>query len=578
MRRRVVPAVAALAVLLAAGLFGWSQCTPVAAPTATVAPLALTGGFGPGAFVADQSSSRSGTFLGSFLRGASSFAPGAGGSAGVQLELDGLIVIAGQSNAVGQGNTSNADSGLLMTSVFAGATIDTHIAAAAGDPPTYVNVARRDLQPYAAGGSPGMGVELSLGRWLATYNGMPTPIAIAKMAINGIQIASWLPAATYPTTPPNLYTQFLAYIDAQAAAVSKPLGAIIWIQGESDATQDVNANAYAANLDTLFGALRAEYGETWLLVIVGLNPEQIAGTITQTRFDTVRAAQQAYVAAHSENTIFVAPDRVPIGNGDNLHYLVDEYWSLGNTIGEAVAAKLKPNRDDSIGSGPAPRIQYISEPALWSSTGTAALTIRGPPVHRAGDRDFLILGTGALEAAPVLDSAAGFTLVPGATAQSQVSTTIDTYCHVYTRVADSSAIAAGGGRLADPVRQDNNNNSIGFIVTVRGSDTTSAGIDAVSSNVNNASNTTANITGVTTTGANRLVLFFQTTFSGSNNAASWANATLPDFAVDRDSINPMNVTVTVGHGTLAAAGSSGNVTGTRAAASTTASVAIAVAP
>jgi hypothetical protein len=494
---------------------------------------------------------------------------------GPTLELDGLVVIAGQSNAVGQGNTSNADNGLLMTVAFTGATIDTHIAAAAGDPPTWVDVARRDLQPYAAPGSPGMGVELSLGRYLTEYNGMPAPVDMAKMAINGIQIASWLPAATYPTTPPNLYSQFTAYVDAQCAAVSKPLGVLVWIQGESDATQDVNANAYAANLAALFDPLRALYGEEWLLVIVGLNQEQVAGTITQTRFDTVRAAQMGYAAAHPTNTIFVDPNRVPIGNGDNLHYLVDEYWSLGNTIGEAIAAKLKPARSTNKGTGPAPWIQNIVEPVVWTNAGAVDSKGRGVAVQQAGDIDILVVGTGQLEVTPALTTPEGFTRVSGSPAQSQFSTTIDCYCDVYARVADAPTLAANGGRMPDPVVTDNNNNISAFMFTVRGG----SAVHATQVSANNASGTAVSITGVTTSVDNCLVLYIQTTFSGVNNAAtSWVNATLPDFTVVRDTINPMNLTVTVAAGTKATAGATGTVTGTRAGASTMANICLAIAP
>jgi hypothetical protein len=491
--------------------------------------------------------------------------------------FDGGIGIFGQSNARGQANTSLSDAGLNVTALYANVQHAHQSAPAAADPPVWVNVpaagTERDLQPWAAPGSPGMGVELSLGRYMAEYSDCVLPLHSSTIAIAGSGIVSWLSDATYPTTPPNLYSQTVSYFRERETTTGKTLKLAVWIQGESDATLDANAAAYEARLGALMDAFHADFPEA-TFCIVGLNQNMVGfNSITQTRFDTLRAAQLACIAARSSWSMFYNPDHVPMST-DNLHYAADGYWTLGNGIAAAYIVRTQ-TAVQRRGSGPAPYIQEVCEPTVWSSTGTVDLAIRGPARSVVGDRHFLVLGTGALEAAPTLVDAAGFTLVPGAQAQSQVSTTIDCYCDVYTRVVTAENLAAAGGiRLADPILDDNNNNIIGFIFSVGGA----GAIDAVATSVNNASNTVANITGVTTTGPNRLVLFCQTTFSGSNNAASWANATLPDFAVDRDSINPMNVTVTVGHGTLAAAGSTGNVTGTRAAASTTASVCIAVAP
>jgi hypothetical protein len=499
------------------------------------------------------------------------------GAAPPDLTFDGGIGIFGQSNARGQANTSLSDSGLNVTTLYANVQHAHQSAPAAADPPVWVNVpaagTERDLQPWAAPGSPGMGVELSLGRYMAEYSDCVLPLHSSVIAIAGSTISQWLPASTYPTTPPNLYAQMVAYFRERETTTGKTLKLAVWIQGESDATQDANAAAYEGRLGTLMDAFHVDFPDA-LFVVVGLNQNMVGfNSITQTRFDTIRAAQATCIAARSAWSVFVNPDHVTMST-DNLHYAADGYWSLGNAIGAASIVKLQ-TAVQRRGSGPAPYIQEVCEPTIWSSSGTLDLAVRGPARQVAGDRHFMVLGTGALEAAPTLVSAAGFTLIPGAQSQSQVSTTIDCYCDVYERTVTAEDLASAGGiRLADPVLDDNNNNIIGFIFSVGGA----GAIDAVSHNENNASNTTANITGVTTTGPNRLVLFLQTTFSGSNNAASWANATLPDFAVDRDSINPMNVTVTVGHGTLAAAGSTGNVTGTRAAASTTASVCIAVAP
>lgn len=506
------------------------------------------------------------------------------GAGGGVVTFDGGIGIFGQSNARGQANTSLADSGLSVTTPYANVQHAHQSAPSAADPPAWINVpaagTERDLQPWGAPGGAGMGIELSCGRALAEYSQCVLPLHSSTIAIAGIAISSWLPGASYPTTPPNLYAQTVTYFRERETTTGKQLKIAIWIQGESDCTTDPNAAAYESRLGTLMDQFHIDFPNA-LFVVVGLNEDQIDGTsITTTRFNTLRAGQQAAVAARSAWAIFVNPDRIPTST-DILHYNADTYWSLGNAIANAVIVKLQ-GAAKNRGSGPAPWIQYVNEPTLWTSgSSVLSLVVRGPAAHQAGDRDFLILGSGQNESPPVLTNAAGFTLVPGASAQSQFSTTVDCYIHVYTRVADQATIDANGGRMPDPTLgsgSPTNTNKIGFIVTVRGANTSGAAINAVQTTVNNASNTTANITGVTSTVDNCLVLYLQTTFSGSSNAASWANATLPDFAIDRDSINPMNVTVTVGHGTKAVAGATGNVTGTRAANSTTASVCIAVAP
>lgn len=475
-----------------------------------------------------------------------------------------LVLIAGQSNAVGHGDTDHVDRGLAVTTPYTSATIDTKISDGLSDPIAWTTVARRDLQPYHAGGASGMGPEISLGRYLVEYNGIASVVPMSKFAVGGTFITDWLPSGTVPAAS-NLYSQFIAYIDAQIAATGEQLGVLVWMQGDTDATDSAASLAYQANLTTLMAALRVRYGN-FVLVITKMNSASSGSGIVAGYRANVQAAQAAYVATDS-HSVLVDCDGVP-NSTDNVHYDGDGLISVGNLIGEAVSAIVAPTRNTNRSSGPAPWIQSTNEPMVF---GAGALSPRAP-VHAAGDDLFLVVAMGLVDTPPSFSAANGYTLVDSK--QSAFSGTQKQNLYVYRK----RATAAG---MPNPVLADNNDVNVAWIFAVRGAATSP--IDVVSKGANDTYDTAFSIAGGTTLTANTLMLSIFAGYTGDVNLSisGWTNASITSFAEVRDSVSNIAGTgqaIALAAGTKATAGAYNSTIATPSNLSISAGLTIAIKP
>lgn len=495
------------------------------------------------------------------------------------LVVEGHVFWRGDSNVVGQGTSDHMDNGLGLQNSYSGSTERHYYGVAITNPVSWVDVARRDLQPYDIVGNPAVGPQLSFGRYARLYGGWSTTLVQSTMALNGSTSAHWAPASTSPNNPKNLHNQFLDFADAELAASGKPISAIIDAIGVNNASDNTLTANYASDLAATELALRAKYGASWLYVLVRVNVNMTGGGTLANR-NTIRAAQDAFAAAHPTNCIVVNMDRISVSNSA-LHYTADEQASCGNWIAEKVCEKLRPGRSWDLGSGSAPWVQSYNEPTARSQTSTGDLTVRGPARSRAGDWEYLLIGQGTNAVAPALTTAQGFTAVASVQGVSVFSGS-DQYLYLYERRCDQATLDANDGRMPDPVITDNNTSKQALIFSVRNAYQPGAyasAIEAVQMTASNAFSTSPSATGTTTLGANRLVLHLQTGFCGSPNAASaWADATLAGFALLRDSTDDTNETSSIAAGTLAAAGATGTVTGTRAAATLMENAVVAVKP
>jgi hypothetical protein len=126
-----------------------------------------------------------------------------------------------------------------------------------------------DPQPIATGtgGSPWS----ALGDLLVER--FDVPIGLISVAWGGTSVAQWQPGAA-----DALYLRL-----AWALGVAGPGGvrAVLWHQGESDAAAGTSAADYAARLETLIRASRADagWGVPWLVARVGFLPNLAPGTI-----------------------------------------------------------------------------------------------------------------------------------------------------------------------------------------------------------------------------------------------------------------------------------------------------------
>lgn len=483
-----------------------------------------------------------------------------------------LVLLRGQSNANGRADVGTCDPGLGLATTYTSANISQKASDALTNPITWdFDYAFRDLQPYRAGGNPGMGIELSLGRYLRTY--VPafasTEPYIDKLAINGSALANrWKPdAAVDPSLPggQNLHTIDLARITAQEAASGLRAGVYIWIQGEADATDITWANAYQVNLQALYDALTAAFP----LMKFVFNKLHVDCVETYT--STVRAAQVAFAAANPE-AVMVDCDDIPLPVGD-VHFVGDAMATLGNRLGEAAAVAMYPSRNGNRVAGSDPFIQAINEPcARGTDALTAANNKKAPriPVHTAGDDLFLVVATGVADVAPTTPS--GWTLVTSK--QSNAGSRANVY--VYRLRASAAGTTA-------PDVADTNALNLALCFVVRGGG--ASPINTTGTTSNDAYNPTMTLPSVTTTVDGCLVINIVAGYSGDPNISQsgWTNATLTGLAEYRDSAFNVNgsgdgMFIAVAAGVKATAGATGATTVTPSNISINCGITIAVQP
>ena len=121
---------------------------------------------------------------------------------------------------------------------------------------------------------PGFGLELSMGKTLA--DSMPeTKFAFIKDAVSGSCLnhsSGWLPPSSGGTTG-RLYTNMMQHIDDALSKIDTTrytlsMAGFVWLQGESDAMNRVDALVYETNLTNLIKDIRKKFNTDDLPVIV----------------------------------------------------------------------------------------------------------------------------------------------------------------------------------------------------------------------------------------------------------------------------------------------------------------------
>jgi hypothetical protein len=234
-----------------------------------------------------------------------------------------LVVVAGQSNAVGTASTK------LIT--IRPEVADPYDAVSfrqwwhtgdKTDPLTWSVVPPGPLAPRDDGGVRKFSVELSLMRDLDAAR--PGQWVGAKVAVGGTSLYThWKVDGGYPAAE-NLYHQMVDDIDATLADTGAILDTIVWIQGGEDALEPYSANAYAANVTDFIQALREHFGASWSGRFVF---DKLSVRSSLPYQDIVRA-QQAQVAADVPNVAMVDADDLDMPYPP--HYGADSYVTLGD--------------------------------------------------------------------------------------------------------------------------------------------------------------------------------------------------------------------------------------------------------
>lgn len=155
-------------------------------------------------------------------------------------------------------------------------------------------------------------------------------IATCTISVYGTGLASrWLPVDT------GLYgTQLVPAVTAMLAELPvAQVRGLVWIQGETDAGVQVNAEAYAANMTTLVAKLRTDYGPNLPVVLNRLHVNS-----AETYTSTVRAQQVAWVAGDAHTAWFDVDDLAL--KVDNVHFPSASLVTLAQRAAAALGPML----------------------------------------------------------------------------------------------------------------------------------------------------------------------------------------------------------------------------------------------
>lgn len=230
---------------------------------------------------------------------------------GGRVRLVDLLLVAGQSNAVGQVHASDlpvhlqaSDSGVKIWNGSAFVTL--------------VNGTNNNLLSDTP--SDGWGPEAEFAyQYRQVFPGRT--IYVCKSAWNGTSLAAeWNPSGG--TRFSGMETQAAACRSALSAIPSLRTG-VLWMQGETDAEDNTDANNYGTNLAAFLTAVNSRWDTVQATTPV------IIGRMSNSTFFTFRAAvRSAQSAAAAANTKVVDTDSYTL-QGDNIHYNAAGIASLG---------------------------------------------------------------------------------------------------------------------------------------------------------------------------------------------------------------------------------------------------------
>lgn len=281
--------------------------------------------------------------------GAASGAAGAAGSANAANEVD-VYLIAGQSNATGQGYTKNLPAGFVVNTqvqLFHSADI---VSGAA--PLTWIPLRHASEPPDSAGER--FGPELGFGNAIRTLD-EERQIAIikhAKSATNLVQ--QWLPGAG-PDDTTSFGPEFKTFVQTvdlglqglRDKGLTPIVRGMLWQQGEADADLGGAAAAqYGQNLAKLIGRVREQWAAPGMLFVYGyVYPASNEGAgRDQVRQGQANVDQDSGDALAVEGAFVVATDGLslraddagtPYPN-DRIHFGTQGQLDLGLRMARAI--------------------------------------------------------------------------------------------------------------------------------------------------------------------------------------------------------------------------------------------------
>lgn len=174
----------------------------------------------------------------------------------------------------------------------------------------------------------GVGPGRSFG--LALADSDPTiRIGLIPAAVGGSPVTTWEPGVRFEGTGAYPWDDALRRV--RAAGSDGDVKAILWHQGESDATPEA-APLYEQRLRALIARFRAELGNPSLPFLIG-QLGRFEGRPWTAPFVAVDAAHRR-IAADVPNVAFVSSEGLQ-DNGDNLHFSAEAERAFGRRYADA---------------------------------------------------------------------------------------------------------------------------------------------------------------------------------------------------------------------------------------------------
>ncbi len=259
-----------------------------------------------------------------------------------------FVILAGQSNATGQGLTSELSAAhLFVTASYPNVVIHRDkYATLVGDPITWLHFADEPVQPRDPASHGGarttFGCELTLARLLDT-NSPGQNWSIAGIAMNGSGMQdNWSVSASYPVNDNgdgNLFAQMCQYSrdwvsSSSLAGTNTVLNGMVWMQGENDSQTTAKAAKYAQELGDMLAGMRAQLG-AFPFVYSRYGAQQTASV--STAGSASLRSQQLYASTILPWTTMVDTDDVTTnGSGGGLHFDAEGQYMLGARFGQAL--------------------------------------------------------------------------------------------------------------------------------------------------------------------------------------------------------------------------------------------------
>ncbi len=158
-------------------------------------------------------------------------------------------------------------------------------------------------------------------------------IYIIKYAVGGIPLAEdavsndWSPASTGQAYAVFVHDYLIPAFASSDLSSYKPLG-LWWMQGESDALNELSANAYLSNLGDFFGHLTTDVPAVQKFrKFIG----RVRDSNSWTYRSIVRQGQAAFCATQSNNAILIDTDSIDT-EPDDIHYSAAGFAELGSAL------------------------------------------------------------------------------------------------------------------------------------------------------------------------------------------------------------------------------------------------------